>query len=132
MGYALTDEPGADRPKGAAHSTCAQPPRQWAQPDVWARIGELVGQRNLAVTANTYTHVLVDESEIDYAALLDSLADPLSSQEGPDVLQQHEEMERVSRRLLETELHVPLLCCFVLRMDEEHARADRVRRLYAS
>ena len=38
----------------------------------WARIGELVGQRNLAVTANTYTHVLVDETEIDYAALLRS------------------------------------------------------------
>lgn len=36
----------------------------------WARIGEHVDQRNLAVTANTYTHVLVDESEIDYAALL--------------------------------------------------------------
>lgn len=36
----------------------------------WARIGELVGQRNLAVTANTYTHVLVDETEIDYAALV--------------------------------------------------------------
>ena len=35
----------------------------------WARIGEHVGQRNLAVTANTYTHVLVDESEIDYAVL---------------------------------------------------------------
>ena len=36
----------------------------------WARIGELVGQRNLAVTANTYTHVLVDETEIDYVGLL--------------------------------------------------------------
>lgn len=36
----------------------------------WARIGELVGQRNLSVTANTYTHVLVDETEIDYTALL--------------------------------------------------------------
>jgi integrase len=36
----------------------------------WARIGESVGQRNLAVTANTYTHVLVEESEIDYAELL--------------------------------------------------------------
>jgi integrase len=36
----------------------------------WARIGESVGQRNLAVTANTYTHVLVDETEIDYAALV--------------------------------------------------------------
>jgi integrase len=36
----------------------------------WARIGEQVGQRNLAVTANTYTHVLADEREMDYAALL--------------------------------------------------------------
>lgn len=35
-----------------------------------ARIGELAGQRNLAVTANTYTHVLTDEAELDYAVLL--------------------------------------------------------------
>jgi hypothetical protein len=35
-----------------------------------ARIGEHVGQRNLAVTANTYSHVLSDETEIDYAELL--------------------------------------------------------------
>ncbi len=38
----------------------------------WARIGEWVGQRNLAVTADTYTHVLVDERELDYEALLAS------------------------------------------------------------
>lgn len=36
----------------------------------WARIGEHVGQRNLAVTANTYSHVLTDEAELDYAGLL--------------------------------------------------------------
>jgi integrase len=36
----------------------------------WARIGEHVGQRNLAVTANTYSHVLADERELDYPALL--------------------------------------------------------------
>jgi integrase len=36
----------------------------------WARIGEWVGQRNLAVTADTYTHVLTDEAELDYEALL--------------------------------------------------------------
>jgi integrase len=35
----------------------------------WARIGEFVGQRDLTVTANTYTHVLVDEAELDYAGL---------------------------------------------------------------
>ena len=35
-----------------------------------ARIGEHVGQCNLAVTANTYSHVLADEAELDYAALL--------------------------------------------------------------
>jgi integrase len=36
----------------------------------WARIGEHVGQRDLAVTANTYTHVLTDETELDYSQLL--------------------------------------------------------------
>jgi hypothetical protein len=29
-----------------------------------------VGQRNLAVTAKTYTYVLMDEAELDYAELL--------------------------------------------------------------
>lgn len=38
----------------------------------WARIGEHVGQRNLAVTANTYSHVLADEVELDYAGMLDA------------------------------------------------------------
>ncbi len=33
----------------------------------WARIGEFVGQRDLSVTTNTYTHVLLDERELDYA-----------------------------------------------------------------
>jgi hypothetical protein len=36
----------------------------------WARIGEFVGQRDLNVTANTYTHVLMDENELDYAEML--------------------------------------------------------------
>ncbi|MFL5915002.1 MAG: tyrosine recombinase XerC [Gaiellaceae bacterium] len=36
----------------------------------WARIGEQVGQRSLAVTADTYTHVLLDETELDYTVLL--------------------------------------------------------------
>jgi integrase len=40
----------------------------------WARIGEHVGQRNLAVTANTYTHVLSDEAELDYELLMDARA----------------------------------------------------------
>jgi hypothetical protein len=30
----------------------------------------LVGQRNLGVTADTYTHVLVDEAKLDYRSLL--------------------------------------------------------------
>ena len=29
-----------------------------------------VGQRDLAVTANTYSHVLTDETELDYTKLL--------------------------------------------------------------
>lgn len=36
----------------------------------WARIGEFVGQRDLTVTTNTYTHVMLEEGEVDYANLL--------------------------------------------------------------
>jgi hypothetical protein len=36
----------------------------------WARIGEFVGQRSLSVTADTYSHVVTDERELDYAAML--------------------------------------------------------------
>lgn len=36
----------------------------------WARIAEFVGQRDLTVTANTYTHILADEAELDYSDLL--------------------------------------------------------------
>lgn len=36
----------------------------------WARIGEFVGQRSLSVTADTYTHVLSDEAEVDYERLI--------------------------------------------------------------
>ena len=36
-----------------------------------ARIGELVGQDDLVTTARTCTHVVADERELDYAALLD-------------------------------------------------------------
>jgi integrase len=36
----------------------------------WAEIGALVGQRSLKVTSDTYTHVLVDGRELDYAVLL--------------------------------------------------------------
>jgi hypothetical protein len=36
----------------------------------WAVIGEKVGQRNLAVTANTYTHALIDGREGDRPKLL--------------------------------------------------------------
>jgi integrase len=36
----------------------------------WAQIGALVGQRDLSVTANTYSHVILDRAEADYAELL--------------------------------------------------------------
>jgi integrase len=38
----------------------------------WADIGAFVGQRSLKVTADTYTHVLLDPTELDYTALLDA------------------------------------------------------------
>jgi hypothetical protein len=40
------------------------------EPALAATIGQHVGQRDLAVTANTYTHTLVSETELDYAGLL--------------------------------------------------------------
>jgi hypothetical protein len=51
-------------------SRVAAPRLEHLRGEPWARIGERVGQRNLAVTANTYTHVLADESELDYATLV--------------------------------------------------------------
>jgi integrase len=36
----------------------------------WAEIGRFVGQRKLSVTADTYTHVLTDGRELDYAEVL--------------------------------------------------------------
>jgi integrase len=39
----------------------------------WARIGELVGHDDLMTTTRTYTHVVADEREIDYAGLLTSV-----------------------------------------------------------
>ena len=36
----------------------------------WAEVGAFVGQRKLSITADTYTHVLVDGREVDYGALL--------------------------------------------------------------
>jgi integrase len=36
----------------------------------WARIGEAVGQRNLSVTADIYSHVVMTETEIDYEEAL--------------------------------------------------------------
>jgi integrase len=36
----------------------------------WAEIGEHVGQTDIATTANTYTKVLLEYGEVDYAKLL--------------------------------------------------------------
>jgi integrase len=36
----------------------------------WARVGAYTGNTSLKLTSDTYTHVLMDESELDYAALL--------------------------------------------------------------
>jgi integrase len=38
----------------------------------WAEIGRFVGQRKLSITADTYTHVLIDGRELDLASLLEN------------------------------------------------------------
>lgn len=44
------------------------------QGETWALIGARVGQRSLSVTADTYTHVLLDDRELDHAGLVARLA----------------------------------------------------------
>jgi integrase len=41
------------------------------QGETWALIGARVGQRSLSVTADTYTHVLLDDRELNHAQLVD-------------------------------------------------------------
>jgi hypothetical protein len=36
----------------------------------WAEIARFVGQRKLSLTADVYTHVLIDGTEVDYNAML--------------------------------------------------------------
>jgi integrase len=43
------------------------------QGETWALIGARVGQRSLSVTADTYTHVLLDGRELDHARLVGEL-----------------------------------------------------------
>ena len=40
------------------------------QGKTWAELGRLVSQRKLSITADTYTHVLIDAREVDYAGLM--------------------------------------------------------------
>jgi integrase len=40
------------------------------QRETWALIGARVGQRSPSVTADTYTHVLLDDRELNHSALL--------------------------------------------------------------
>jgi integrase len=39
----------------------------------WARVGQWVGQRNLSTTADTYTHVLMDDTELKHGELVRAL-----------------------------------------------------------
>ncbi|HET6617613.1 MAG TPA: hypothetical protein VFH69_07380 [Gemmatimonadota bacterium] len=41
-----------------------------AQGRTWAEIAELVGNGSAKVLADTYTHVLMDERELDYASVI--------------------------------------------------------------
>jgi integrase len=36
----------------------------------WAEVARFVGQRKLSLTADTYTHVMSDGAELDYASLM--------------------------------------------------------------
>jgi integrase len=44
------------------------------QGETWALIGARVGQRSLSVTADTNTHVLLDDRELDHGRIVSQLA----------------------------------------------------------
>lgn len=44
------------------------------QGETWALIGARVGQRSLSVTADTYTHVMLDDRELEHARLVAPVA----------------------------------------------------------
>ncbi len=46
------------------------------QGETWALIGARVGQRSLSITADTYTHVLLDDRELEHAVLVNELTTP--------------------------------------------------------
>jgi hypothetical protein len=56
------------RPEASAHLAATRAGRSWAE------IAELVGNRSAKVLSDTYTHVLMDERELDYETLLDTRA----------------------------------------------------------
>ena len=45
-----------------------------AQGRSWAEIARFVGQKKLSITADTYTHVLMDGAELDYVALCNAVS----------------------------------------------------------
>ena len=50
-----------------------------AQGKSWAQIAEQVGNRSAKVLSDTYTHVLMDERELDYEALIAELLEDEST-----------------------------------------------------
>ena len=65
------DAPAAnEQGRGQDQRPAGQPPVLHLAGMPWARMGELVGHDDLVTTARTYTHVVADEAELNYAALL--------------------------------------------------------------
>ena len=55
----------------------------------WAEIGEQVGQRSRIVTADRYTHALLDYTEIDRAKLLKRVRAVQTPVQSPDIQSSH-------------------------------------------
>jgi hypothetical protein len=62
---AVLDDQGID--PNPARDKSIRFPRQGKS---WAEIGRFVGQRKLSVTADVYTHVMIEAREVDYADLI--------------------------------------------------------------
>ena len=64
------------RVPGVLAARSAPPPHSLLhrQGRTWAEIGAFVGQRSARVTSDVYTHVLLDDRELDYRTLLATAA----------------------------------------------------------
>jgi hypothetical protein len=73
---AVLDECGIEPNPAAANRSGSARGARGDRPASWAEIARFVGQRKLSITADTYTHVMLDGREIVLAELVGAVTVP--------------------------------------------------------